>query len=345
MMFSPEKMHKQRLKEKNVVIETVYQHDNQRFIRTSDGSRNDSVYHAIKVQKNFYCNGKKLYSEKHFNKKEIYSILAKKVDTELSCTECGYQGPSSQFEDGCPYCGANFEVRQSGRKRDISYEVKEIFSMKKFKMFLFTISFITTVAICLPMIMNLNIMSLIFFLLNAFLFYYLFFILYSFLFLIVLIPYVLIKFVSHKDLPNDKIMVNGYRMSNEKLMNDIQMELMNYYYNGDLFPKYQNLIDFDILDYISYQVTRKNGLAAIRVKVQLRKYYLINGKVKKEIENDTILMIKNANYEPRYTSSIVKKCENCGANVGLFDKFCEYCKSVLPSNTLWVLDISNQIHK
>ncbi len=340
-MPSPLQMHLQRLAKKNLVVEEIFRHKDQLFVRTLNGNRNDSVYKANKIEKNYYQGGKRLYREKKFDDNITYTMTLSRGDNEFTCSECGYHATEKEFYDGCPYCGASFYLEQGVHQKNLTQSFKQIFSMKKYKIFLGStcmiltgISFMGTlqsgeypwfIAVML-MFVTLPVMLFTLHLLYTFL----------------LIPYLLVKVITYRDLRNDRIMIDKVRMSNQKIIQDLNYQLLVHYYDEKIFPQYQDLVDFEILEYDTYKVIKKGNIPAIRITFIIRKYFERNGRIKKVQGKETVTLIRNQNYYPKFTMNSVKKCHNCGANVGLFDKICSYCGSILPSNILWVLDISQQ---
>ncbi len=340
-MLSPLQMHLKRLEKKNIVVEEIFKREDKVFVRTLNGDRNDSVYQANKIEKNYYRDGKRLYREKKFDKNITYTMTLSKGDNEFTCSECGYRATEKEFYDGCPYCGASFYLEQGFRQKNLAVAMKQIFSMKKYKAFLggFCIFFSFWFFMGLvqsgeypwfiAIMMALSMLPILLAGLHIF-------------FTILLIPYLIVKVITHRDLRNDRITIDGIRMSNQKIIQDLNYQLLVNYYDEKIFPQYQDLVDFEILDYDTYHVVKKGNIPAIRITFEIRKYFENNGHIRKVQGKETVTLLRNQNYYPKVEMNSAKKCPNCGANVGLFDKTCSYCGSVLPSNILWVLDVSQQ---
>ncbi len=338
-MPSPLQMHLQRLKKKNMVVEEIFKHDDKVFARTLNGDRNDSVYKAKKIEKNYYLQGKRIYQEKKFDKDITYTITLSKGDSEFTCSECGYHAIEKEFYDGCPYCGASFYLEQGVRQRSLKTAFQEIFSMRKYKLFLGSIcTFLTSISFIsllqseeYPWFIALFMMIAVFPTMLMCL---------HLLFTLFLLPYLFIKVVTYHNLRSDIIMIDRVQMDNQKIIRDLNYQLLSNYYDEKVFPQYQDLIDFEILEYENYKVIKKREIPTIRITYTIRKYFEHNGRMKKTQERETVTLIRNQNYSPKFTMNSVKKCPNCSANVGLFDKTCPYCNSILPSTVMWVLDKS-----
>lgn len=312
-----------RLEENHLVIEEIYLYKDKIFVRSTDGVENDSVYKATKIEKNFFKNKKLLHREKKFDKETIYTISALKGDKTIKCSECGYEGPIIDFFDGCPYCKANFNMDYSARSKSYGKTIKEMFSTK----WMTILNILLTPSMCLYNIyQDPSLENIIFGLITL----PFFFIIFRIMLGVVFIPYAMYKLFTFRDIANDRIKINNEVISNIKLIKDINSEIFSYIYDEENTNN-KNIVDYDILDYVSYKVIN-NG---IRVEVKLRKYIYKNNKIKKVIENEIFELIKNPNYTEE--KSTIKKCPNCGANVANSKKKCEYCNTTVPSNNLWIL--------
>ena len=332
MLNKNNSLHLKRLEEKEIVIEEIYKYpkDNKIFIRTTDGKENDSVYKSPKIEKNFYKNGKLLFREKDFDKNTIYTIVATKGEKLHKCSECVYEDITKTFYNGCPYCGANMTVDYS-KNKSYGKSIKELFSMKWVKI----------ICICLPIIfsaisiyLNRDIEAVIGGIISI-----PFMMLFTYLgIMIFYTPYIIYKTIIYKDVHTFKIMYNNQVINNAKLVRDVQTTLLNDYYDEKIYPENKDLIDFDVLDFENYFYTRKNNINYIVLRLKLRKYFLKNNKVKKELTKDHIMVYPNPHYIEKRQE--LRKCPNCGSNVPPLIKRCEYCKSILPSTNLWLIEKS-----
>ena len=310
-----------RLEENNLVIEEIYLYKDKIFVRSTDGKENDSVYKATKIEKNFYKDKKRLFRETKFDKVTTYTISALKGEKTVKCSECGYEGLIKDFFDGCPYCKANFNMDYSARSKSYGKTLKEMFSTK----WMTILNILLTPSIFLiNIIQNPSLENIIFGLITL----PFFFIIFRVILGIVFIPYIIYKLFTFRDLANDRIKFNNNEISNITLIKNINSEIFSFIYNND---KNKDIIDYDILDYISYKINKNS----IMVELKLRKYYYKNNKIKRTITNEVFEFIKNINYTE--SNNIVKKCPSCGSNVPLSKKRCEYCNTIIPSNNLWIM--------
>lgn len=332
MLNKNNSLHLKRLEEKEIVIEEIYKYpkDNKIFIRTTDGKENDSVYKSPKIEKNFYRNGKLLFREKNFDKETTFTIVASKGENKHKCSECGYEDIKKNFYNGCPYCGANFTVDYS-KNKSYGRSIKELFSFKWVKILCITIPIITSL---ISIYINRDIEAIIG---SIFAIPVLMFFMYI-LIMIFYTPYLLYKTIIYKDVHTFRIKYNGQIINNAKLVKDIQITLLNDYYDENLYPENKNLIDFDILDFEDYNYRRKNNMDYIVVRLKVRKYFNNNNKIKRTISKEHIMVYPNPHYIEKHQE--IRKCPSCGSNVPPLVKRCEYCKNILPSTTLWLIEKS-----
>ena len=106
-----DKVHEQRLLQKNAVIVTDYYDQGTTKIRSSDHTRVDDVGSGVILAKKYYMGGKLLHQETEFNPGMLYSFIFPKLeDGRVQCPNCGGIGEDALFSDGCPYCGAFYNM-------------------------------------------------------------------------------------------------------------------------------------------------------------------------------------------------------------------------------------------
>lgn len=323
-------LHLKRLEEKEIVIEEIYKYpkDNKIFIRTTDGKENDSVYKSPKIEKNFYKNKKRIFREKNFDPNTFYTIVATKGDKTHTCSECGYTDNLKEFFNGCPYCGANFNIDYSNNK-SYGRTIKELFSFKWIKFLCITLPIIfALISIYLNQDIETIISSVIAIPVLMFATYLFVMTFYT--------PIIFYKIIVYKDVHTYTIKYNGETINNAKLIKDVQTTLLNDYYDEELYPENKNLIDFDILDFEDYKYRYRNSKQYIVLRIKVRKYFNKGNKIKRVISQESVYVSMNPNYiEKKQT---LRKCPSCGANVPPIKKKCTYCKTPLPSTTLWIIE-------
>jgi rubrerythrin len=325
-------LHLKKLEEKGIVIEEIYKcpKENKIFTRTTDGKKNDSVSKSHKIEKNFYKNGRKIFTEKNFDHDTYYTINTIKGEENHTCSECGYTGNLKEFYSGCPYCGANFNIEYT-RNNSYGRSLKKLFSLKWVKRLCFTI----------PVIVSLISIYLSQDVLTIYISIVTIPTLMSLTYILIMIFYTLIaiyRLIAYKDVLTSIIYYNKQEINSAKLIKDVQITLLNDYYDKELYPEYKDLVDFDILDFENYKYRYKNNKQFIVLRIKIRKYFNKGNKIKRIISKEHIYVSMNPNYAEKRQN--IRKCPSCGANVPPLKKMCLYCKTPLPTTMLWIVEKS-----
>lgn len=329
------KLHKKRLQEKNVVINEVYESKDFRYLRSSDAEEAHSIYKASKVEKSYYYNNKKIYTDNDFDPEIKYTYVINNKDSKMSCSQCGHDGKVSDFYDGCPYCRSYFNIDYASKSKTGRFKFKDILPIEPLKRiyiilvgggYLFAVSSLSFQGdfgifawlLALPMIPLFMIAMYIFM-------------------SILLFPYAMYKLFTHNDLPNDMIYMRKKKMDNFRIMNDLHYELVKYYYDESVSPENKDLIDFEIIDYIRYQLIYVGRENYIVIKYKVKKYFLIDGKIKVKNVVERATLKQNYNFVEDKDGIEYVECDNCGASIDLSKNYCEYCRTKVMSNNFWVL--------
>lgn len=324
-----EKLHLKRLEDKGIVIEEIFKNvkENTIYIRTSDGKECDSFTKCPKIERNYYLNGKLLYRETDFDQHVLYSYNTAKDSVE-KCTECGYEAPSKEFFDGCPYCGSQFNVEYNSTSRHTSGKVKSMF-MDKYDRLL--ILGVTIISLPIMYLMakseetGVNAATL----LNSFFT--------TFVTLIVAFypTFYFIKLMLAKDFPHSPIRINGRLISSMTLLRDLQSELKKYYYYKN--PKYYDLVDYEIIEYTDFNVDQYSGIEArIKFYIKVKQYYLVDNQIISEIDEKELIMKQNILNQEQ--DKKMNKCPRCGASVDGLRDICDYCHKKITPNKQWILE-------
>lgn len=328
------KLHKKRLKEKGIVINEVYENEQFRYLRSSDGEEAHSIYKASKVEKSYYHNNKLLYKDTDFNPEVKYTYVINNKDSKISCSQCGNVGKVSDFYDGCPYCGAHFNIDYASKKKSGEYKAKEILEMEPLKRIYKILVFGCTLFYFTQMIRTDDGYAAILFtliMLPIFMF------MIYFLGVIIASPYLMYKLFNYKDLANDIIYIRKKKMDNHKIISDLHFELLKYYYDFKVSPENKDLIDFEIIDYIKYKIKYVGKENHIIIKFKVRKYFFKDNEfIKKEVI-EMVTLKQNYNYVYDNDGMEYIECKNCGASIDLSKQKCEYCNTSVTSNNFWVL--------
>ena len=153
MTFISDKIQTDALKEYGVSIQTEFWENHNIRIRSTDHSYNDDVKDGIILQKKYYRDGALAHIEKDFNPLIKYTYLGgRDALKSFVCPNCGYEasgadgfgadgtgktkggsgadssgaddgveGKKDYTGDGCPYCGASYNLEYADRKEGAQY--------------------------------------------------------------------------------------------------------------------------------------------------------------------------------------------------------------------------------
>lgn len=315
------KRHYDRLKEKNIAIESIYMREGMdtKLIRSSDGLRNDTVYNSHLVEKRYFYKNKCIFLENNFNNNFNYTIKTISKNKKLECPNCGYNGLIYNFYDGCPYCGTNFNIDLKNKQSNFS-NFNDAFKEKPAWILVLTIMFI---------ILILNIV----FSGTKFPYYFLYLIFLPFYFFQSLVISSLIIFIAIPFIELFKQTNISFKLMKnyEKIISDFNFSLLNYYYNNS---KYNDVIDFNITRY--YSIKNKNN-DKVKIKYNINEYYLVNKEIIKKNKKKCAILSKNLNkIETKFSN--IHKCINCGSNLDLLENECEHCGTSIPKINDWLLE-------
>lgn len=112
------------------------------------------------------------------------------------------------------------------------------------------------------------------------------------------------------------------KIDKKTFFNNLNYEVGKKYYLKE------DIIDYDILDYLDFKEFRKDDKLYVSVKADVRIVYLKNNKIKSKFIEDTYVLLKHNNktIELKDGANMIK-CPNCGASVDVKNGYCEYCNS------------------
>ena len=321
-----ERLHDKRLNKYGINIKTKYKSFDNVLERNSDGSKNDDIPEGVRISKDYYYKGQVIHKERIFDSRILYSFEFHADEKEHECLNCGMISKVDENDDACVYCGTYYNIdydnKNLGDKRYYDYTIKDRGYIIKTLILDIIVSFIisylyisetsrtfTIYDMSKVLISTLFIGSILFFI-----FYYLdAAIIFSFL-------------KAKKEKINKKQIDFWNRMEQLKITktsfyNNLNYELRNLYYS----EKYEDIIDYDILDYNSFQESEDDKGFYITVNLDIRLVKFNNGKVTSKIESKTY-KFKRAKIDKVLDKGInIIQCHNCGASVDATKGKCEYC--------------------
>lgn len=329
MSLITERIHNKRLQDFGINVKTKYKCGSRILERNSDNSHNDNISSGVVIEKDYYLDNKLLHKSFNFDPRIEYQFLFETDQKTIKCPNCGNEEKVEKFLDGCPYCGTHYNMDFTDKELSTKYHVDNVMKDNKYIAIAAIISLILSLIIMFFYIratgrtFNIYDISKVI-IYGIFLGAILFFIFYTIDAYIVTLPVLL-----YKNRENQKQLDFWQKMDNlginrKNFFNNLNHELEKVFYNEETN---QNIIDYDIIDYLSYEDSKdKDGLLNVKVRVLLRTVQFQNKTIKEQRVERNFTLKRVNNYSTKLEEAInIKKCPNCGAALDLSKDECEYC--------------------
>ena len=330
MALITERLHTKRLNKYNINIKTIYKDNNQRLERNSDNSHNDNITNGIILEKDYYQDKKLLLKTYNFDPRLAYSFVFNSNNDEIKCPNCGHIDKVNNFNDGCPYCKTYYNMDYSNKDLGTKYHYDQITNSNLYTI----ITFIIDVIFCIVLMYfyikfnsrTFNIYDIAkVFIIGGILgvgLYYLFYIIDA---MIVVLPIKIYKEKQNKKQIEFWNRMNSLGVDKNTFFNNINYELKNYYFDDKVND---NIIDYDIIDYLEFDDYQKDNDLYVKVKVSLRTVTYLNNKLIEKKEKETFTFKRNKIEITKLDNEInIIKCHNCGSSIDVTKDTCEYCGS------------------
>lgn len=335
MPLITETFQKNKLKQNNINIKTKYIVGNNILERNTDDTVNDNIKNGIKCEKDYYVNNKLVKVEKIFDSRIEYTFISSKDENnDYTCPNCGMTSKLKYFVDGCPYCGTYYNIDYQDKDLGGKYHYDRVLRSKKYRVITAIIDLIISIILAFIFIKltsrtfnNFDIYKIIIYgLILSMILYYFFYILDAY---IILTP---IK--KYKDNQNQKQIDfwNRTNIDKKTFYNNLNYEIRKkYYQQGDV-------IDYDIIDYLSFKDFIKDDKLYVEVKTCVRIIYYKNNRLISKYVDDTFILKR---HEEGITQIVgganIIKCHNCGSSIDVTKGYCEYCNSEIKYLQEWIL--------
>ena len=256
----------------------------------------------------------------------IYSFNFIEKDKKIKCPNCGMEDIGAKFENGCPYCGTNYNMDFTNKDLGSKYYYDRTIKGNGYVIKTLIIDIIVSFIISYLYINNTSRTFNIFdigkvlggtVLIGAILFF-----IFYYLDAVILLSFVRRK----KDKMNKKQMefwniMDKLNIDKNSFYNNLNYELRCLYY-GDKNP---SVIDYDIIDYNEFnEIEAKDGFY-IKVNLDIRIVTFENGKIKSKLDSKTY-KFKRAKLDKKLEGGVnVISCHNCSASIDVTKGECEYC--------------------
>lgn len=336
MPLISDNFHKKKLKEYGINIKTKYFVGNKVYERNTDDSINDDIISGIRCEKDYYVGKKLVHKEREFDSRIEYTFISKEMENkEYTCPNCGMKSKIKNFVDGCPYCRTYYNIDYTDKDLGSKYHYDRVLRNNSYRIITGVVDLIISMILCFFFIkatsrtFNAVDISKIFIygLILSLVLYYLFYTLDAY---IILGP---IK--RYKDKQNQKQIDFWKRTKIDKksFFNNFNYEVRKYYYSKE------NIIDFDVLDYLEFEDYLKKDTSYVKVLAEIRIVYYDKGKIKSKISKEEFLFKKNPNENLELKDGVnIIKCHNCGASIDAIKGVCSYCGTKIKYFQEWILE-------
>ena len=327
-----DKVHEERLQKKNAVIVTDYYDQGAVKIRSSDHSKTENVRSGVILAKKYYLHGKLLHQETEFNPGLLYSFVFPALeDGRVQCPNCGGVGEDALFSDGCPYCGAfynmDYQTELPGSREHSDYVLQERKSLLLPLLLIMAVciaagTFFTATTGRTSTVFDFGKGALIGGIVGGVIY-----LIYSAGKYRAALTSKEIKKKNEQDIVLrrflSELQANGLTMAT--FINNLNLGLRDYYFGSDSDAT-KNIIDFDVLDYRGQNLTRQDGKVYVSTDVSIR---LVSEDKDRVWSDETVKRIRMKKSEPpglvQKAGLNIVKCPFCGASIDLQAKRCSYC--------------------
>lgn len=336
MSLISDNYHEKKLQELGINIKTKYFVGNKIFERNTDGSINDDIISGIRCEKDYYIGNKLIHKEKLFDSRIEYTFISKNMENQKhKCINCGAEGEIKNFIDGCPYCKTPYNIDYTDKDLGSKYHYDCILKNNMYRIVIGIIDLIISIILSFIFVKatsrTFNIIDIskifVYGIILSIILYYFFYTLDAY---IILGP---IKRYKAKQNQKQIEFWNKTKIDKKTFFNNLIYEIRKHYYSKE------DIIDFDILDYIEFNDFNNNDEQFISVVAEVRIVYYINGKIKSKISKEKYILRKNNNEKLTLKEGTnIIKCPNCGSSIDATKGVCSYCNTKISYLQEWILE-------
>lgn len=336
MSLVSDSFHKKKLKELGINIKTKYFVGNKVYERNTDDSVNDDIISGIRSEKDYFIGKELVHKETLFDSRIEYTFISKDMEKEdFKCPNCGMSSQLKDFVDGCPYCGTYYNIDYTDKDLGSKYHYDNVLRNNSYRIICAVIDVVISLIISLIFIKTtsrtfngIDILKVfIYGMILSLVLYYFFYILDAY---IVLGP---IKRYKAKQNQRQIDFWNRTKIDKKSFFNNLNYEIRKYYYSQN------NVIDFDVIDYLEFEDFKKDDLQYIKVLADVRLVYCENRKIYSKFKKEEYVLRKNPNEKLILKDGTnMIKCHNCGASIDATKGSCSYCDTEINYLQEWILE-------
>ena len=323
------------LKDNDIEIKTSYIVNGKIISSSSNLNELDDINNGVLYEKEYFYKGKSIHRETEFDTRIEYTFIdLKDKNADYECPNCGHVSKIKDIEYGCPYCHSYYNIDYVDKEVGSKNHYDSILRSNTYKIVTLILDIIISFIIGFIFIIftsrtfNINDIykSIIIGIVLSIILYYAFYLLDGY---IVLGPIKKYKAKLNKRMID---FWNNTKYDKKKFYNNLNYELSKYYYGKS------DVIDYDIIDYVTLEDKSINGIHHIEALLDIRLISFKNGKIKSRIIRNKYLFKKCDNSISTNKDGInIIRCHNCGATIDATKDICDYCHK--ESNYLqeWIL--------
>ena len=337
MSLVSDSFHNKKLKDYGINIKTKYFVGNKIYERNTDNSVNDDITAGIRCAKEYYIGKTLVHKEKEFDSRIEYTFISKEMENQdYKCPNCGMESKIKDFIDGCPYCRTHYNIDYQDKELGSKHHYDRVLRSNTYRIVVGIIDLIISLIISYFFIKNTSrtfnsvdiIKVFVYGIILSMVLYYFFYLLDAY---VILGP---IK--AYKDKQNKKQIDfwNKTKIDKKSFFNNLNYEVRKYYYSKE------DVIDFDVIDYIEFSEFTKNNIEHVKVVAEVRIVYYNNGKITSKFTKEEYIFRKNPKESlilEEGTNMI--KCKNCGASIDATKGVCTFCHTEINYLQDWILEV------
>lgn len=335
MSFVSNNFHEKKLNKYGINIKTKYIVGNTILERNFDNSLNDDIVSGIRCEKDYYIKNNLVHKETNFDSRIEYTFISKEMEQkDYKCPNCGMNGKIKDFISGCPYCRTTYNIDYTNKDLGSKYHYDLVLKSNLYRVITGIIDLFISIILSFIFIKTTSrtfnqidiIKVFIYGFILSLVLYYLFYIVDAY---IILKP---IKIYKNKENQKQIDFWNRTKIDKKTFFNNLNYELEKYYYSKE------NIIDFDILDYLKFNDFTIKNTKYVKVLVLIR-IVTYDNKIKSKIIKQEFIFRKNQNDKLVLNEGVnLIKCHNCGASIDATKTECSYCHSKINYLQEWILD-------
>ena len=335
MSLISDKYHNDKLKKYNINIKTKYIVGNKILERNTNNSINDDILKGIRCKKEYYLNNKLIHTEKEFDTRIEYTFISKDIEQEKqTCPNCGMESLVKDFIDGCPYCKTHYNIDYTDKELGSKHHYDRVLRSNIYRIITGIIDLIISIGLSYLFIKNTSRTFNDIDVAKVYIYGFILSIILYYFFYLIDAYVVLGPIKMYKDKQNKKQIEFWNRINIDKkiFFNNLNYEVRKDYYMNE------DIIDYDVIDYIDFKEYKKDNKLHIKVTAEVRVVSINNNKIKSKIIKDTYALKRHDNGVLELKDGVnIITCHNCGASIDATKAKCEYCNTEVNYLQEWIL--------